>query len=75
MGSRWLTTLIHSMRRAGAADGETEVVARERMYAVLGAALDAGYADVAELNSTPSLDPFREEPEFRALLARLAAVP
>jgi len=64
-----------ALRRAGTADGEAEDAARERMYVTLAAALDAGYADVAELTSTPSLDAFREEPEFKELLARLAPTP
>jgi hypothetical protein len=45
------------------------------MYELLDAALAAGYADRAELASTPSLASFREEAEFRAILERLPPAP
>lgn len=34
----------------------------------LARAIDAGYRDAAELASTPSLNPFRDDPELQALL-------
>ena len=41
------------------------------MFDGLTRAIEAGYDDVQELSSTPALDPFRDDPEFVALLARL----
>jgi len=52
-----------------------EVQARRRMLDALGRAIDAGFENLEELKNTPSLDCFREDPEFLELLARLQARP
>jgi len=41
------------------------------MLELLNRAIDAGYSDMRELSSTASLDPFREDPDFVALLDRV----
>ena len=55
----------------GPARAQAEAEGRARMLALLGRAIDAGYDDLRELESTASLDPFREDPEFVALLDRV----
>ncbi len=75
--------LVLAQRRVRAAAGDAggavppaasppaEEEARGRMYERLQGAIEAGYGDRRELESTPSLSAFRDEPEFRALLSRL----
>jgi len=64
-----------ALRRADPQAAAEQAEATERLYELLGRALDAGYADRAELASTASLDSLREEPEFKALIARLPVSP
>jgi len=52
---------------------EMERYGKERMYYFLNLAVENGFADVDELAATDALDPFRGEPEFRAVLAAIAA--
>jgi serine/threonine protein kinase len=61
---------------SGAENAAPPEVAREeavlRMFELLDRAVDAGYREVDELRATPALAGFRDTPEYRALLDKLA---
>jgi len=59
-----------ALRRTEAGALEEER-AKTRTLEVLGEAIDAGFADRGELESTEALDPLRDDPRFGALLQRL----
>ena len=42
-----------------------------RLFELLGRAIDAGYRERGELETTPALAAFRDTPQFRALLEKL----
>ena len=67
----WNEYLLGLQRQSGAATDQSD--AKSRTLALLGRAIDAGYADARELKSNPALAPFRDDPEFAALLARFDA--
>jgi len=51
--------------------GETEEDGRELMFAALERAIDLGYRNLDELRTTTGLDPFRGDPTFVELMARI----
>jgi len=68
--NEWLLSVRRTLPE-GAARAAAEAEARERLLDLLGRAIDAGYSDLRELSSTPSLDSLREDPGFVALLDRV----
>ena len=65
LGVRSSTTLDEEPRR------RMESLGIDRMFERLGAAVDCGYRDLRELNSTESLASFRGDPRFQALTERI----
>lgn len=68
--------LILALRRstttgAGNAASAREKAAEDSMFDWLERAVEAGYRDNTELNSTPALESFRADPRFQALLRRI----
>ncbi|MEM6673598.1 MAG: serine/threonine-protein kinase [Planctomycetota bacterium] len=59
-----------ALDRDGATAG-TRDEAREQVLALLEAAVEAGYDDLDELETTRSLDPLRDHPRFVALIGRV----
>ncbi|HEX5010752.1 MAG TPA: protein kinase [Planctomycetota bacterium] len=68
--NEWLLSVRRTMPQ-GAARSAAEAEARERLLELLARAIDAGYSNVGELSSTPSLDSLRDDPTFVALLDRV----
>ena len=74
-GADLYNELILALRRQepdAAARAERERDWTEAMFARLEAAVEAGYADTVELDSTPALESFRSEERFVRLRARCA---
>jgi len=68
----WNEWLLLRLRAAPGdpARAADEELARSRLFELLGRALDAGWADLEDLQGNPTLAPVRDAPEFAALLQR-----
>lgn len=68
---RYAADLWNELALAQRRKGDDETLAVERMFALLGEAVERGYHVRAELESTPSLESFRSDPRLAAILARI----
>lgn len=70
---RYAADLWNELALAQRRKGDDETRSVERMFALLGEAVERGYHVRAELESTPALESFRSDPRFAAILARIPA--
>lgn len=68
--NEWIL-LLRRLHPDDATRGEQEAEARRKMFDALRQAIEAGFDDLQELSTTPSLDSFRDDPEFIELIAKL----
>jgi hypothetical protein len=68
---RYAADLWNELALAQQRAGEANEQAVERMFSLLGEAVERGYHVRVELESTPALESFRADQRFAAILARI----